>query len=73
MTKFIGKNIYQAWKKYNSIYIGGNLVNCINSIVNKYIGIYIPILKIFGGIYVILKHAIILLEEGWDVDLIIPK
>ena len=32
-----------------------------------------PSLDISGGIYVILKHACILKDEGWDVDLILQQ
>ena len=74
LRKTIGKNAYNACKKeYNTIYTGKNLANYINSISNKHIGFYLPSLNISGGIYVILKHACILQDEGWDVDLIVPS
>jgi glycosyltransferase involved in cell wall biosynthesis len=74
LRKIIGKNAYKTCKKkYNSIYTGRKLVNHINSIANKHIGFFLPSLSISGGIYVILKHACYLKDEGWDVDMIIPK
>ena len=33
----------------------------------------LPSLKVSGGIYVIMKHANILKDEKWDVDLIVPN
>ena len=42
-------------------------------ITNKHIGFYLPTLRMYGGIYVVLKHAIILKSIGWDVDLILPE
>jgi glycosyltransferase involved in cell wall biosynthesis len=47
--------------------------NFINTIANKHIGFFIPVLLNSGGMYVILKHACILKDEGWDVDFILPK
>ena len=29
-------------------------------------------MNISGGVYVVLKHAIFLQDEGWDVDIIVP-
>ena len=49
------------------------MANYINSISSKHIGFFLPTLGISGGIYVILKHACFLQDEGWDVDLISPK
>ena len=73
LRKTIGENAYLfCKKKYNTIYTGINLSNYINSISNKHIGFFLPALKISGGIYVILKHASFLKDEGWDVDLIVP-
>ena len=70
----IGKNAYKTCKiKYNSIYTGRKFANHINSIANKHIGFFLPSLGIAGGIYVILKHACYLKDEGWDVDIIIPN
>ena len=60
LRRVIGEN---AYKKCNKKY---------NSIANKHIGFFLPFIKIFGGIYVILKHACILQDLGWDVDLIVP-
>lgn len=74
LRKIIGKNAFKTCKKkYNTIYTGRKFANHINSIANKHIGFFLPSLKISGGIYVILKHACYLKDEGWDVDLIIPK
>jgi len=74
LRKSIGENAYKTCKKkYNSIYTGKKISNYINSISSKHIGFFIPSLHISGGIYVILKHACILKDEGWDVDLIIPN
>ena len=74
LREFLGENAYNVCKqKYNTIYTGVRLSNYINSIANKHIGFFLPTLKISGGIYVILKHACFLKDEGWDVDLIIPK
>ena len=74
LRKTIGENAYNVCKyNYNSIYTGTNLVHFINSFANKHIGFFLPSLKICGGIYVILKHACILKDNGWDVDLIVPE
>ena len=73
LRKEIGNNAYNfCKKKYNTIYTGRKLSNYINSIANKHIGFFLPSLQISGGIYVVLKHALILQDEGWDVDLILP-
>ena len=70
----LGQNAYDICrKKYNTIYTGIKLANYINSISSKHIGFFLPTLGISGGIYVILKHACFLQDEGWDVDLISPK
>ena len=74
LRKRIGENAYNICKKnYVTIYTGRKLVNHINTIANKHIGFFLPSLRVCGGIYVILKHAIILKDEGWDVDLILPR
>ena len=74
LRKEIGENAYNYCKnKYNTIYSGKNLVNFINSFANKHIGFFLPSLQISGGIYVVLNHACILQDEGWDVDLILPS
>ena len=74
LRKSIGEKAYKTCKKkYNSIYTGKKISNYINSISSKHIGFFVPSLHISGGIYVILKHACILKDEGWDVDLIIPN
>ena len=74
LRKIIGEKAYDVCKeKYNTIKTGKKLSNYINSISNKHIGFFLPSLQISGGIYVILKHASILKDEGWDIDLIIPK
>ncbi len=73
LRKNLGENAYKFCKKnYNTIQTGIKLVNYINSFSNKHIGFFLPFIKIFGGIYVVLKHACILQDEGWDVDLILP-
>ena len=70
----IGENAYKFCKKrYNTLYTGKKLAYFINSITNKHIGFFLPTINISGGIYVILKHACILQNEGWDVDLILPN
>ena len=74
LRKIIGENAYHYCKKrYNTIYTGRKLSYFINTFSNKHIGFFLPSLQISGGIYVILKHASILKEEGWDVDLILPS
>ena len=73
LRKIIGNNAYNICKKeYNTIYNYKNLVNYINSISNKHIGFFLPSVQISGGVYVAMKHALILKEQGWDVDLIVP-
>ena len=73
LRKIIGENAYNYCKEnYNTIYTGRHLVNYINSFANRHIGFYLPSLQISGGIYVVLKHACILKDAGWDVDIIIP-
>jgi glycosyltransferase involved in cell wall biosynthesis len=73
LRKTIGENAYHFCESnYNTIYTGRKFANYINSIENKHIGFFLPSLQISGGIYVILKHACILQDEGWDVDLILP-
>lgn len=74
LRKIIGENAYNACKyKYNTIYTGRKLANFINFFANNHIGFFLPSLQISGGIYVILKHACILQDDGWDVDLILPE
>ena len=74
LRKLLGENAYNICKEeYNTIHTGYRFANYINSISNKHIGFYLPSLNNCGGIYVILMHAYILKEIGWDVDLIIPK
>ena len=74
LRKTLGENAYNACKlKYNTIYNGRKLSNYINSIANKHIGFYMPSLHNTGGFYVIMKHACILKEKGWNVDLILNK
>ena len=74
LRQYIGNNAYNFCKyEYNTIYTGKKLANFINSITNKHIGFFLPSLQISGGIYVVLKHACILQDEGWDVDLILPE
>ena len=74
LRKTLGENAYNLCKKkYNTIYTGSKLSNYINSIANKHIGFFLPSFQISGGIYVILKHACILKDIGWDVDIIFPS
>jgi len=74
LRKNIGINAYNRCKEeYNTMYTSKKLVDYINSISNRHIGFFLPSLQISGGIYVVLKHACILKEEGWDVDLILPE
>ena len=73
LRRTLGENAYFFCKrKYNTIYTGINLANYLNSISNRHIGFFLPSLKISGGVYVILKHASLLKDEKWDVDLIVP-
>jgi glycosyltransferase involved in cell wall biosynthesis len=72
--KNLGENAYKYCEiEYNTLYNGYKLGHFINLISNKHIGFYIPSLEIYGGIYVILKHALILKSIGWNVDLIIEE
>ena len=72
LRKYIGENAYNFCKtNYNSIYIGSQLANYINSIANKHIGIFIPSILNSGGMYAKLKHACILRDYRWDVDLVV--
>ena len=72
--KYLGENAYKYCEiKYNALYNSNKIGNFINLIANKHIGFYLPSIEIYGGIYVILKHALILKSIGWDVDLIIPE
>ena len=74
LRKYIGENAYNESKlKYNTIYSAKKLLNFINSIANKHIGFYIPTLLNYEGNYIILKHACILQDNGWDVDIILPN
>lgn len=74
LKKYISNNAFKVCKeKYNTLTTGIKLSNYINSISNKHIGFVLPSLSISGGIFVALVHASFLKEEGWDVDLIIPK
>ena len=74
LRNYIGNNAYNICKEeYNTLYSHKKLVNFINSISAKHIGFFLPSIRISGGIYVILKHALILKNEGWDVDLIVPN
>ena len=74
LRKAIGEKAFNICKmEYNSISSGNKLANFINSFANKHIGFYLPSLDFSGGLYVIIKHASILQENGWDVDLILPE
>lgn len=74
LREILGVNAYNICKKeYNTLYTGYKFANYINSITKKHIGFYLPSFENTGGIYVILKHASILKEIGWDVDFIIPE
>ena len=70
----IANKAYQICKdNYNSLSTGYRLSNHINSIANKHIGFILPSLEISGGIRVALMHAILLQDDGWDVDLLVPE
>ena len=74
LRKTLGENAYNVCKyKYNTIYTGRKFANYINLIANKHIGFFLPSLQISEVIYIILKHACILKDIGWDVDLILPE
>ena len=74
MRKYIGQNACDKCKfKYNTIYSTKKLLHFINSIANKHIGFYIPTILNYEGNYIILKHACILQDNGWDVDIILPN
>ena len=74
LRRIIGENAYEYCRKeYNTLYNHNKLVNFINLISPKHIGFFLPSLKISGEVYVVLKHAIFLQDEGWDVDIIIPN
>ena len=74
LRKNIGIKAYQICKEeYNTLNTYKKFVEFINSISAKHIGFFLPSINISGGVYVALKHALILKEEGWDVDLIVPK
>ena len=70
----IGNKAYQVCNEnYKSLSTGFRLSNHINSIANIHIGFILPSLEISGGIRVALMHAILLQDEGWDVDLLVPE
>jgi len=74
LRKNIAENAYNHCKiEYNTIYSGAKFANYINSMANKHIGFFLPSLLNSGGLYVILKHASILQDIGWDVDFILPN
>ena len=74
LRKTIGEKAFNICKmEYDSVSSGNKLGNFINSFANKHIGFYLPSLHYSGGFYVIIKHACILRENGWDVDLILPE
>ena len=74
LRKIIGENAYEYCRKeYNTLYNNYKIVNFINSISPKHIGFFVPSLRLSGGVYVVLKHAIFLKEEGWDVDIIVTN
>ena len=74
LQKTIAKNAYEVCKeKYNTLTTGRILSNYINSISSKHIGFVLPSLEISGGVKVVLIHASILQDQGWDVDLLIPE
>ena len=74
LRNLIGENSYNfCIKEYNTLNTGRKLSEYISLIANKHIGFFLPKFQLSGGIYVILKHASILKEYGWNVDLIIPE
>lgn len=73
LRETIASNAYEACKvKYNALLTGSRLVNYINSISSNHIGFLLPSMEISGGVYVILTHASLLQDSGWDVDLFAP-
>ena len=73
LRKTIGSNAFEFCKeKYNALLTGSRLVNYINSISSKHIGFLLPSTQISGGAYVVLAHASLLQDSGWDVDIIFP-
>lgn len=69
----IGENAFNICKeKYSTISSGNHFSNYINSIAHKHIGFVLPGLGISGGVRVILTHASLLQDKGWDVDLFAP-
>ena len=70
----IASNAYEVCKeKYNALSTGNKLANYLNSIANRNIGFVLPSFFISGGIYVVLEHASILQDSGWDVNFLIPE
>ena len=69
----IASNAYEVCKeKYNALSTGNKLAKYLNSFANRNIGFVLPSLFISGGIYVVLEHASILQDSGWDVNFLIP-
>ncbi len=70
LRKKIGEQAYQYVKKYcTSIYNAGGLRTFIKTIQKPNIVFILPSVQISGGILVILKHAIILQDAGYDVTI----
>lgn len=73
LKKYIAENAYNFCReKYYTLNTGNQFMNYINSIAHKHIGFVLPSLGISGGVRVILTHALVLQENGWDVDLFSP-
>ena len=72
LKTIISENAYNYCKdNYNAVKAGFKLASIINKVANKHIGFIVPNLDLYGGIRVALKHACILKEAGWDVDIIL--
>ena len=74
LRRNIASNAFEVCKeKYNTLSTGRKLASYINSVSNRHIGFVLPSLIISGGIYVVLEHASLLQDSGWDVDFLIPE
>ena len=74
MRNIIVNNAYEVCKvQYNSFGNGSRLSNFINSFANKHVGFVLPSLEISGGVRVALMHASFLQDNGYDVELLVPK
>lgn len=70
LRKKIGKQAYQYVKEYcTSIYNAVGLRNFIKTVQKPNILFVLPSVQISGGIIVILKHAVIMQNAGFDVTI----